>query len=290
MAISTVNAPQLTEQQVQRILVQPLERASVFLAAGPRIFDVTAAGTVRIPKLVSMTAPAWHGENELITEVDATFGEVTLLDGVKSLKSITRFSNELARSSVVALDSALRDRMVLDVAVKIDEAFINGTGAAGIPRGILNYTGVQAVTAVGALTLDKLLDAVALAYSANVDTARLRWMMPSRTFIGLRKIKDTAGQYLLQPDVTADAPFRLLGIPVTVTNRIPTNGGAGTNEGSVVLADFSQIAVARDLAPSVKLLDQTYAEFDQQAIRVVARYDAAPLNPQAVIVLRGVTN
>jgi predicted phage gp36 major capsid-like protein len=248
---STVNAPQLTEQQVQHILVKPLEQASVFLAAGPRIFDVTAAGVVRVPKLVSMTAPGWHGENELITEVDATFGEVTLLDGVKSLKSITRFSNELARSSVVALDSALRDRMVLDV---------------------------------------ELLDAVALAYSANVDTGRLRWMMPSRTFVALRKLKDTTNQYLLQPDVTADAPFRLLGIPVTVTNRIPTTGGAGTNEGSVVLADFSQIAVARDLSPSVKLLDQTYADFDQQAIRVVARYDAAPLNPQAVIVLRGVTS
>ena len=58
----------------------------------------------------------------------------------------------------------------------------------------------------------------------------------------------------------------------------------------IVLADFSQIAVARDLAPSVKLLDQTYADFDQQAIRVVARYDAAPLNPLAVVVLRGVTS
>ena len=48
--------------------------------------------------------------------------------------------------------------------------------------------------------------------------------------------------------------------------------------------------MARDLAPSVKLLDQTYADFDQQAIRVVAQYDAAPLNPSAIVVLRGVTS
>ncbi len=290
MASSTVTAPELTQEQVQRILVKPLEAASVFLAAGPRIFDVTAVGVVRIPKLVSMTAPAWHGENELITEVDPDFGEVTLLDGVKSVKSITRFSNELARSSVVALDAALRDKMVLDVAAKIDTAFITGDGANGVPRGLLNYTGVQQITGVGALSLDDLLDAIALMYSANVDTARLRWMMPSRTFIALRKLKDANGLYILQPDATADVAFRLLGIPVVVTNRIPTNGGAGTNEGSVVLADFSQIAVARDLAPSVKLLDQTYADFDQQAIRVVARYDAAPLNPSAIVVLRGVTS
>lgn len=290
MAASTASAGQLTQEQVQRILIKPLEQASVFLAAGPRIFDVTAAGPVRIPKLVSMTAPAWVGENTLIPEVDATFGEVKLLDGTPSLKSITRFSNELARSSVVALDSALRDKMVLDVAAKIDTAFFTGTGGAAGPLGLLNYTGVQQITAVGALTLDKLLDAVALMYTANVDTSRLRWVMPSRTFIALRKLKDADGKYLIEPDATADAVFRLFGIPVLVTNRIPTTGGAGSNEGSVVLADFSQIAVARDLAPSVKLLDQTYADFDQQAIRVVARYDAAPLNPQAVVVLRGVTS
>lgn len=289
MAASTTSAAQLTQEQVQRILIKPLEQASVFLAAGPRIFDVTADGRVRIPKLVSMTAPSWVGENTLIPEVDATFGEVTLLDGTSSLKSITRFSNELARSSVVALDAALRDKMVLDVAAKIDTAFFTGAGGTE-PLGLLNYTGVQSMAAVGALTLDKLLDAIALMYTANVDTARLRWVMPSRTFIALRKLKDANGLYILTPDATADATFRLFGIPVLVTNRIPTNGGVGTNEGSVALADFSQIAVARDLAPSVKLLDQTYADFDQQAIRVVARYDAAPLNPSAIVVLRGVTS
>jgi hypothetical protein len=44
MASSTVNQPELTADQVQRILVKPLEQASVVLAAGPRISDVTADG------------------------------------------------------------------------------------------------------------------------------------------------------------------------------------------------------------------------------------------------------
>ena len=42
-------------------------------------------------------------------------------------------------------------------------------------------------------------------------------------------------------------------------------------------------AVARDLAPSVTLLKERYAEYDEQGIRVVTRYDAAPLNPEAVV-------
>lgn len=295
MPLSTANTPELTQEQVQKILVQPLTAASVFLNSSPRIFDVTAAGVVRIPKLLTMTTPNWHGENDLISEVDADFGEVRLLDGIKSLKSITRFSNELARSSVVALDSALRDRMVLDVASKLDTALIaglgdpDGTGKRTTPLGLINYAGVQAIPTVGTMTLDRLHDAVGLALGANVDPSRLRWMMRSNIFVNLRKLKDSSGKYILTPDVTEAGAYRLLGMPVTVTNRIPGNLGVGANETVVVLWDPTQVAVARDLAPSVRILSERYADYDQQAIRVVARYDAAPLNPEAIVTLRGVT-
>lgn len=95
MAVSTTTAAELTAKQVQKILVQP----SVFLAAGPRIFD-TNGSPVRIPKMGGPTSPDWIGENELITEKDVTFNEVTLLPStMKSVKTITRFSNELARQS-----------------------------------------------------------------------------------------------------------------------------------------------------------------------------------------------
>lgn len=288
MPASTVNSPELTAEQVQAILVKPLQMASVFLAAGPRIFDVTAAGPVRIPKLNGMGAPNWHGENEAITEVEPDFGEVVLLDGTKSLKSLTRFSNELARSSVIALDAALRDRMVADVAAKLDTALVAGDGATSTPKGIVNYTGTQTMTAVGTPTVDKLYDALGLALGVNVDPARLRWMMTSRDFINLRKLKDSAGKYLIDADLANGLTYSLLGIPITVTNRVPIGGGTG-NPSTIVLADFSTIAVARDLAPSVKILDQTYANFDQMAIRVVARYDAAPLLPEAIVLLKGVT-
>jgi HK97 family phage major capsid protein len=294
MPASTTTAPELTQEQVQRILIKPLEAASVFLASGPRIFDVTAAGPVRVPKLVSMTAPNWHGENELITEVEADFGEVVLLDGVKSLKSITRYSNELARSSVVALDSVLRDKMVSDVASKLDAALVAGTGdvIAGkrtTPLGLLSYTGTTALPGIGVTSLDDLHDAIGTALALNADPNRMRWMLRSEVFVNLRKLKDTSGKYLLEPDPTQAGGYRLLGLPVTVTNRIPFTLGAGSNETAIVLWDPATVAVARDLAPSVKILTERYADFDQQAIRVVARFDAAPLLPESIVVLRGVT-
>ena len=242
-----------------------------------------------------MDEPSWHGENELINQVEADFGEVTLLPStMKSVKSLTRFSNELARQSVIALDAALRARMVRDVADKLDNAFIAGTGGAPAgtePLGLVNYAGTQEIAGVGALGLDDLHDAEGLALAANVDPSRLRWFMRSGTFVHLRKLKDGNQRYLIQPDPTEAGAYRLLGHGVTVTNRLPVtdNVEPAADTTTAVLADFSTIAVARDLAPSVKVLDQTYGDFDQMAIRVVARYDAAPLLPEAIVVLRGIT-
>lgn len=285
MAASTTTASELTAEQVQSILVRPLEDASQFLAAGPRIFD-TDGSPVRIPKLGATEAPSWHGENELIDEIEQAFDEITLLPStIKSVKTLTRYSNELARQSVIALDATLRDRLVTGVANKLDHAFIAGTGNAGTePVGLLNYPGTQKIAVNGTITLDDLLDAWGLALAANVNMASLRWWMRPETFTALRKVKDLDERYQLQPDPTQDGVFRLFGVQVTVTSRIPEVA----DETSVILADFSQIAVARDQAPTVKILDQTYGDYDQMAIRVTARYDAAPLNAEAVVILTDV--
>ena len=286
-AAGSVAAHELTAEQVARILVKPLEAASVFLAAGPRIFD--AAGPLRIPKAPKASDVSFVGENELIPEVNPDFDEVQLLPStMKSLKTLTRYSNELARQSVVALDAALKDRLVADVAAKLDAQLLSASGdGTTTPKGLFAWAGTQNVAVGGALTLDHLLTAWGLALSANVSMGSLKWVLTPRDFVALRKVKDTTGQYLLQVDPTVDGVFRLWGAPVIVSARIPNTTGASPT-GRAALVDFSQIAVARDAAPSVKVLDQTFGNYDQQAIRVTARYDAAPLNPEAVVTLTGI--
>ena len=36
------------------------------------------------------------------------------------------------------------------------------------------------------------------------------------------------------------------------------------------------------------VLRERYADYDEQALRVVARYDLAPLNPQAVVKIKNI--
>ena len=288
MAVSTANATELTQEQVAKILVQPLAEKSIFLSAGPRVFDTS--GPLRIPKAGAAVDPSWTGENELIPEKDVDFDEVQLLPStLKSLKVITRYSNELARQSVISLDQAIKDRLVNGVADKLDAQLLSATGdGITTPKGLFAYSGIQTLAVGGALTLDKLMDAWGMALAANVNMSGLRWVLTPGDFVALRKVKGTDQRYILNADPTADAVFRLFGAPVSVTSRVPDTTG-GTPTGRAALVDFSQIAVARDLAPSVKVLTERYADYDQQAIRVVARYDAAPLNPKAVVALTGIT-
>lgn len=288
MAVGTSTATELTQQQVAKILVKPLEETAKFLAAGPRIFDT--ASELRLPKLGGPTTVGFVGENELIPDADTDFDEVVLMPTtMKSIKTLTKYSNELARQSVVALDAAIKDRLVTDVAAKLDTQLFGSTGdGITTPQGLFAWAGTQSLAVGAAIKLDHLHDAEALALGENVDPANLRWVMRSRELIALRKIKATDGNYIVQPDVTAAGGYTLLGHPVIVSNRIPDLAGT-PNTGRAALVDFSQIAVARDMAPTVKILDQTFGDYDQMAIRVVCRYDAKPLNPEAVIKLTGIT-
>ena len=283
MAHSTATATELTQAQVRTILTNPLETASTFLASGPTVIDTP--GPLRMPFSPAGTDPGeleWTGENELIPEVDHEFGELQLLPStMKSIKVLTRFSNELARQSFVSLDAALQARLVADVAAKVDAQLYSDSGdGVTTPRGMFAWEGTQDVAVGGALELDAILDGQSLALSANVDPARLRLFLRPSDYMALRALKDGDQRYMLQPDAAQGATPTVLGLPVTVSPRIP--------EGRAALVDMAHVVVARDVMPSVKLLDQTFGEYDQQAIRVVTRFDAAPTAPDAVVTFSGI--
>ncbi|GAA1663723.1 phage major capsid protein [Citricoccus zhacaiensis] len=273
MSTSTTTAPTLTREQVANLLVQPLEAASVVMAAGPTVFD--SSEPLRIPTLTAGTAPGFVGEGELIPTDDVEFDELKLMPSDrKSLKVITRYTAELARQSVMGLDAVLQARLVNDVANKLDSALLTGDGADGSITGIINQPGVQTGT-LDVADPDSLLDALALAHAAEVTPST--WIVNAADYIALRKLKGADGRGLVQTDITADAAQRLHGTGVIVTNKLP--------QGTAVLANMSEVAVVRDTNPTVTVLSERYAEYDEIGLRVTSRFDLGLLRPEGVIVL-----
>lgn len=283
MSVDTTTATELTSEQVSTILTKPLEQRSIFLAANPQVFD-TDGSQLRIPAApgTQVESLTWVGENELIPEVDPDFDELILLPStMKSVKTLTRYSNELARQSVVSLDRVLQDRLVADVASKLDQQFLSAAGdGTTTPKGMFAWAGVEDVPVSGDWNLDTIMSAQGIALASHVDLERLVMFIRPEDLMGLRGLKDADGQYLLNADAREGGGFKVLGMSVMVSSHIP--------DGRAALADMSQVAVARDLAPSVKILTERYADYDQQAIRVVARFDAAPLNPAGIVTFSGV--
>lgn len=286
MAISTTTAKELTAEQVATILTQPLEQESVFLSAVPASNIYDTPNPLRIPKLPSSKADTltWVGENEKIPEVDYDFDELRLLESsIKSIKTLTRFSNELGRQAVVSIDAALQQRLVADVAAKVDAQFLSASGdGITTPKGLFAQTGTQSVTVKGALTVDHVLDGQGLALAAHVNPDSMALFLSAADYLGIRKLKDADGRYLVQPDVTAGGLVSpVLGAQVLVSNRVP--------KGKAALVDMSKVVVARDVAPAVKLLDQTFGDYDQLALRVVTRMDMGLTSPEAAVIFSGIS-
>ncbi|OBA68097.1 phage major capsid protein [Gordonia sp. 852002-10350_SCH5691597] len=270
---TTGTLPTLQQDQIASLLVQPLEAESVFLAAGPKIIDTN--GPIRVPRIASGLTVGFVGEGAQIPEASVGMDEVTMLPStLKSLKVLSRVTSEVLRSSAVALDSILKTRLVTDTAAALDTALFTSTGSSNTIKGLLNQTGV-ATGVLNASEPDSFLDGIGIARANEVKPNR--WFLSPADYLAVRKIKDSTGRYILQPDLTQTGQEVLFGVPVTVTSRIPT--------GKAVLADMSLVAIARDLSPTVTVDSSRYFDTDEVALRVVARFDLALLQPKAVTVL-----
>jgi HK97 family phage major capsid protein len=277
---NTISNATLTQDQVERLLIYPLQQRSTYITQGFPVF--TSNGEpIKLPSLTSFGTATFVPQGTAIPVVTASTSEVELLPNtVQSIKVLARMSNELVRQAVVNVESAFSRKLVDDVSKVLDEAmWAGGTATAGSPIGMVNFpNNVNAGTAAGtAITSDELFDMEELGYESNLAMDAARWAMSPKTFTVIRKLSDNYGQKLLAPSLAVGAPSTLLGHPYTVTNHVP--------DSSLLLFDPTQIAVGMDQRASITILDQTFAEYDELAVRVVARYDTKKMNADAVVQL-----
>lgn len=287
MAVDTQNAKELTQEQVLTTLLQPLTEASKFLSAVPGANIHDTAGPLRIPRgfdPIDTDSLEWTPENGLIPEVTPEAGEAHLLPStMRSIKVITRYSNEMSRQSIVSLDAAIQSRLIEDTTAKLDAQLLSSEGdGVTTPKGVGAWTVGETIDGGGKLSLDLLMQAQLTASEANVNPDGLTLIVNPRDYMPLRTAVDGDGHYMLQPDPTRGG-FIVgpLGMALIVSPRVA--------QGTATVVDMTKVHVARDLLSSVKVLTERYADYDQQAIRVVTRVDADLLYPEAAVRITGLT-
>ena len=282
MAESTITNSTLTMSQVQRLLIQPLSQRSTFLSIG--FPEFTSSGeSIRLPSLSTMGTPTFVAQGSSIPEVSASTSEVVLLDtSLYSIKTLTRISNELVSSAVINVESAFSIKMTADAARIVDSALWAGSGTAGAPTGLINYTGMTNAGTAGTVTASHLYTMQEYSAAAYADPTTVVWAMSPKNFTRVRKFEDTSGRNIFQPSLAAGAPSTLLGVPYVITTHLPDT--------SIYLIDRNQVAVGMDMGRAEITVDRSrYLDTDETAIRVTLRYDAKPMNPAAIVKLTGIT-
>ena len=176
----------------------------------------TASGeNLQIPSQNQYSTAAIIGEGTAISESDPVFNSFITL-GAYKYSFLVQLSTELIEDSGVDILSFLASEVGNELGFRVNDALTVGTGSAQ-PKGIVAAAGsgiTGALSTVGVFTADNLIN---LVYS--VDTAGRRlpgsgFQMNSKSIGQMRSLKDTAGNYVFQPALNADANDLLLGYPV----------------------------------------------------------------------------
>jgi HK97 family phage major capsid protein len=268
-----------------------LRNASVVLQAGPRVLPMEDT-SLRVPGLSASATVSSINENTQIVASDPTLTSATLTP--RKVAALVLASNEALADSTPELRDVIAADLIRETATVLDTQFLTGNGTAPNMRGIRNFTGATVLSTLGANggtpTLDTYATQLATAEAANVNSERLAWFMSPRSWQTIRGLKDSQLRYQLNPTPTGDAPKSVFGVPVYTTANIPNNltTGTSTDTSWAALVDLDQVAVGRRQEVEVAYSVDFRFDFDQTAVRVVARFDIQPLNAAATVILPGI--
>lgn len=174
----------------------------------------TAGGeNLQIPAQAGWSTAAITAEGSAISESDPTFSSFITL-GAYKYSFLVQLSRELIEDAGVDILGFLATQTGNAIGFAVNNALTVGTGTTQ-PRGVVAAagSGVLGTVAGGLFTADNLID---LAYSLDGAARRLPgvgWMMNTASLGAVRKLKDTAGNYIFSPAL-ADGNDQVLSYPV----------------------------------------------------------------------------
>lgn len=270
----------LAPDEFEQTLVEALEEENIFRKLAHVI--KTSSGDRKIPVVASKGTASWIDEEAAIPESDPSFSQITI--GAHKLGTMIKVSGELLNDSVFDLEGYIAQEFGRRLGSAEEEAFLVGDGV-GKPVGIFHNTGggTVGVTAAAATTLtaDELIDlfyALRTPYRKNAS-----FLMNDATVKLIRKLKDSTGQYLWQPSLTAGTPDTVLGRPVYTSTFVPVaKGGALT----VAFGDFSHYWIADRQGRTLQRLNELFAGTGQVGFMATQRVDGKLILPEAVQLLK----
>lgn len=265
-------------------ILAALAPASSLLQAGAGIVTLEdGAKSFTTAAVDTIPTAAWRAEGGALAESDPAFRAVVATP--RSLSFMFKVSRELL-ADAVGLTEALNIAIGQAFAKELDRVGLRGTGTAPQPRGILNTSGIQAVTngANGAALAGyaNLFSAIQALMAADAPMPGAAIMSP-RSLVKLGGLVDSTGQPVAMPGMLE--PVRLI-----ASSQIPNNLTVGTSTdcSEIYVGDFSKVYFAMRENFSVQLLNELYAGTGEIGFACHVRADVVLTYPAAFSVVTGV--
>jgi len=232
----------------------------------------------KIPVAQDTGVATWVAEEGAYIEGDPTFSQKTV-DAYKA-GTIIKVSEELLADNTYNLEGYIKTRFVRRIGDLEETAYISGDGS-GKPRGfLLDAQAAFTAAAAAAITADELIDA----YHALGRPYRKKanWLFNDNTAKGIRKLKDTQGNYLWQPGLQAGQPDALLGKSVQIASDMPDMSASNK---AIAFGDFSYYEIFDREGIYIQVLRELYATTGQIGFKAYKRMDGLLLLPEAVKVV-----
>lgn len=227
---------------------------------------------MELPVEANTVSVNWTTELDTITQSDPTFAVVTL--AANMLAGISRQSRQLLADA--AINEAVQDLLIRIFARALglaeDTAFMVGTGT-GQPKGIRTYTISQSVAQAGASLADSDITNLEYTLPRQYRSNAVFIMHDSRAKL-ISNLRSTDGKKL-HPEIDNKDNPTLNGYPVVISDNIPTNLGAGTNESEIFFGDLSfyYIGDRQQVFSEVSTQEGTSFEKHRAAVKVGERLD-----------------
>ena len=226
---------------------------------------------IQIPNLNAYSTGTLTAEAAIFGESDPTFNAMVDLEAYK-YGCLFQVSRELLTDSGVALEPFFAEQVGNALGFVVNTALTTGSGSSQ-PNGIVNAagSGVAGGTGVaGAFTADNVID---LIYSLDGAARRLPGfgVMGNGTAIAaLRKLKDTAGNYVFQPSLAVGTPDTVLGYPL-IEN--PQMASPALSAKSLIAGHFKSYFVRQVGGIRLDRSDDFAFNYDQVTFRATIRVD-----------------
>lgn len=236
--------------------IDVLRNASSVMQAGARMLS-GLSGDVKIPKKSTASAAAWIStEGGASTETEMTVGSVSLTP--KTLGAFTDVTRQLLIQSSLDVESLIRDDLAQALAVAIDKAGLEGTGANGQPTGILSTSGVNNVANFAAAnpTFQEVITLETALGEDNALMGSLAYIMPASMYGALKGTEKASntGQFVVEPGGTIN------GYRGIVSNQATT--------GNLYFGNFSDLLIG--MFGGLDIVVDPYTNSTSGTIRIVA--------------------